>query len=85
LKRPVDKRRDRFDAADRKLHARVWTDAVRALARDPGATVPCPQCSDGVLTADWLVFKSRAGGEWVVQCVSCGAWHTEVRAERDRS
>lgn len=85
MKHPVDKHRDRFDAADRKIRARAWTDAVRVLARDPGARVPCPHCPDGVLTADWLAFKSRAGGEWVVQCVGCGAWHTEARADRDRS
>ncbi len=84
LKRPKDKRRDRLDAADRRIRPRTWSEAVRELARDPGARVPCPSCASGVVTADWLAFKSRAGGEWVAQCVSCGAWYTEVRAERDR-
>lgn len=82
--RPVDKRRDRIDAADRRMRSRMWSDAVRVLARDPGADVPCPSCAEGSITADWVAFKSRAGGEWVAQCVSCRAWHTEIRAERDR-
>jgi hypothetical protein len=47
--------------------------------------VPCPACADGVVSADWLAFKTRSGGEWVAQCVSCGAWYTEVRAHRDRA
>jgi hypothetical protein len=83
LKHPGDRRRERLDAADRRVRSRAWSAALRELARDPGARVACPSCADGVLTADWLAFKSRAGGEWVVQCVSCGAWHTEVRAQRD--
>ncbi|MDP8968682.1 MAG: hypothetical protein M3N04_08780, partial [Actinomycetota bacterium] len=76
MKRPRDKRRERLDAADGRIRSRAWSDAVRMLARDPGARVTCPSCADGVVTADWLAFKSRAGGEWVAQCVSCGAWYT---------
>ncbi len=83
MKRPGDdKRRQRFDAADRRIRSRTWADAVRALARDPGADVDCPSCVVGAVTADWVAFKSRAGGEWVAQCVDCGAWYTEVRAAR---
>ena len=85
MKRARDKRRERLDAADARIRSRAWSHAVRVLARDPGAQVPCPSCPDGVVTADWLVFKSRTGGEWVAQCVSCGAWYTEVRETRDRA
>jgi hypothetical protein len=84
LKPPGDKRRERFDAAERRIRPRAWAEAVRTLSRDPGARVPCPSCAEGVVTGDWLAFKSRAGGEWVVQCVSCGAWYTEARGARDR-
>lgn len=84
MKRPVDKRRDRFEAADRKIRSRAWTEAVRVLARDPGARVACPNCSAGSVTADWLAFASGRGGEWVAQCVECGAWHSEARVARDR-
>ena len=84
MKRPTDKRAERFAAADRKIHSRAWTEAVRVLARDPGARVPCPACGEGRVTADWLAFASGSGGEWVAQCVDCGAWHSEARAKRDR-
>jgi hypothetical protein len=83
-RRTGDRRRQRLDAADGRIRSRAWSDAVRTLARDPGARVPCPACADGVVSADWLAFKTRTGGEWVAQCVSCGAWYTEVRAHRDR-
>jgi hypothetical protein len=80
LKRPGDRRRERVDAADRKVRSRAWSDAVRALERDPAAPVPCPVCQAGNVAGDWVAFKSRAGGEWVLQCDACGAWYTDVRS-----
>jgi hypothetical protein len=82
LKRPGDRRRERVDAADRKVRSRAWSDAVRALERDPAAPVPCPVCHAGSVAGERVAFKSRAGGEWVLQCDACGAWHTEVRSGR---
>ena len=79
LKRPGDRRRERVDAADRKVRSRAWSDAVRALEHDPATQVPCPVCRAGNVAGDWVAFKSRAGGEWVLQCDACGAWHAEVR------
>ena len=84
VKEPGDRRRKRLDAADARMRSRAWSAAVRALARDPGAEVSCPSCGEGAVSADWLAFSSRSGGEWVAQCVSCGAWYSEVRAARDR-
>lgn len=82
LKRPRDRRRERIDEADRRGRSRAWADATRTLARDPAAPVPCPVCHAGNVAGDWVAFKSRAGGEWVLQCDACGAWHTEVRSSR---
>ena len=82
LKRPGDRRRERVDAADRKVRSRAWSDAVRALERDPAAPVPCPVCHAGNVAGERVAFKSRASGEWVLQCDACGAWHTEVRSGR---
>ncbi len=79
LKRPGDRRRERVDAADRKVRSRAWSEAVRALEHDPAAKVPCPVCHAGNVAGDRVAFKSGAGGEWVLQCDACGAWHTEVR------
>jgi formate dehydrogenase maturation protein FdhE len=80
LKRPGDRRRERVDAADRKVRSRAWSDAVRALEHDPAAKVACPVCHAGNVAGDWVAFKSGAGGEWVLQCDACGAWYTEVRS-----
>jgi len=83
LRRGGDRRRERVDAADRKVRSRAWSDVLREMARDPAAQVPCPECHAGLVSGEWIAFKSRAGGEWVLQCDACGAWHSEVRAARD--
>jgi hypothetical protein len=84
LKRPRDRRRERIDDADRRIRSRAWADATRTLARDPAARVTCPDCAAGRVSAEWVAFKSGAGGEWVAQCDACGAWYaTACRGARD--
>jgi hypothetical protein len=84
LKRPGDRRRERVDMADRRVRSRAWADAARELARDSGARVACPACRVGVVSGEWVPFRAHAGGEWVLQCGTCGAWYSEVRGG-DRS
>lgn len=56
-----------------------WLEAGKALAADPGASIPCPSCGKNNLE----VKDSRAGNivERWISCPSCRAFNT-IRLNR---
>jgi len=53
---------------------RRWIEVGKRLATDPNAVVGCPECDDGVLLAEDVVFTSDPTRmERLITCSKCGA------------
>ncbi len=52
---------------------RLWIEAGILLAADPGASVNCPVCADGILIVRDVAWPDGYHLDRHIQCPKCGA------------